>query len=68
MKRLLDLTQMCEALSISKARYYEMKQVGNKYYDPDLPKPVDVYGDTKIRFYSGDIDAFIEKKLAKMAA
>lgn len=68
MKRLLDITQLCEALSISKTRYHMMKKPDSKWYDPNLPKPIDIFGDSKIRFYSEDVENYIEMKLQSIAA
>lgn len=68
MKRLLDLKSMCEMISVSPSRYHEMKKPGTKWFDPDLPKPIDVFGDSKKRFYSEDIERYIELKISKIAA
>lgn len=67
MKRLLDLSQLCEVLAISKSRYYEIKKEGSDNYDPDLPKPVKVFNDNKLRFYSDDVETYIMKKLGRAA-
>jgi predicted DNA-binding transcriptional regulator AlpA len=69
MKRFLDIAQLCEVLSISKTRYHEMKRKGTAWYDPKLPKPIptSVFNDSKIRFYSEDVERYIESKMSKAA-
>lgn len=68
MKRFLTLQEMCDMLAISKTRYRDMKKEGTQWYDPNLPQPIDVYGDTKIRFYSADVEAYVEQKLNSIKA
>lgn len=63
MKRFLSLEQMCDMIAVSRSRYYEMLDPKNQYYDPELPKPYNVYGDSKRRFYSEDVEAYVESKM-----
>ena len=64
MKRFLTLAQLCEIIGVSQSRYYDMKNPTKDWYDPELPKPVprNVYGDGKLRFYSEDVEPYVEKK------
>jgi len=63
MKRYLDLKGLCEALCISQSKYYAMRNPASEIYDPELPKVIDPYGDNKLRFYSVDVEAYIDKRL-----
>lgn len=67
MKRYLTLSQLLDAISVSRTRYYEMRDPKSEWYEPSLPRPRYPYGDKKIRFYSGDIDVFIESTLDRAA-
>lgn len=69
MKRFLDIKQLCEVISVSKSRYHEMKRKDSQWFDPELPKPIpkEVFNDTKIRFYSADIETYVERKMSKAA-
>lgn len=67
MKRLLTAEQMRDMLAVSRSRYYEMLNPKSQWYDPNLPKPVFPYGDTKQRFYSVDVENYIEHKLNQAA-
>tara|TARA_R110002049_G_scaffold89772_1_gene225550 strand:- start:2072 stop:2287 length:216 start_codon:yes stop_codon:yes gene_type:complete len=65
MRRLLNQTQMLDAISVSKTRFNQMKNRDSQWYDPNLPKPINVYGDTKLRYYSEDVEAYIINRIEK---
>lgn len=68
MKRFLTLDQMCDMLAVSRTRYYAMIKKGTEWHDPDVPKPRNVYGDHKKRFYSEDVENYIELVLSRSDA
>jgi len=69
MKRFLSLEQMCDMLSISRSRYYEMRSPKSAHYDDRLPKPLpaEVFNDSKQRFYSEDVEKYVVEKLSRVA-
>ena len=68
MRRLLTLIQMCDAIGVSKSRYYDMLKPTSKWFDAQAPLPKDYYGDTKGRFSSDDIEDYIDILIARLAA
>ena len=67
MKRYYTLDQLLDVLAVSRTRYYAMRDPKSEWYEMDLPKPRNPYGDTKLRFYSGDVDRYIESTVNRAA-
>lgn len=57
--KFIDLKALCEKLCISRKTYYEVVNPTSNIYDPDFPKPVDVFTGNKLRFSSIDVDNYI---------
>lgn len=53
--------QLLERLGMSKETYYKVTNKNNEQYDPDFPKPVNLFTGNKLRFSSVDVDNYILK-------
>lgn len=66
MKRFLSMAQGFDYLGVSKTRYYEMRNPKSEWYDPEVPQPINAYDDAKLRFYSEDVEKYVEQKMLKI--
>ena len=63
MNQIINLKEVIQFTSISRAKIYEMINVNSKYYDPTFPKPVRL-SESRIGWSALEINQWIESKLA----
>lgn len=63
MNQIINIKDVIQFTSISRAKIYEMINVDSKYYDPTFPKPVRL-SESRIGWSAWEINQWIESKLA----
>ena len=63
MNQIINIKDVIQFTSISRAKIYEMINVDSKYYDPSFPKPVRL-SESRIGWSAWEINQWIESKLA----
>ncbi|ENU81854.1 hypothetical protein F975_00470 [Acinetobacter sp. ANC 3789] len=63
MNQIINIKDVIQFTSISRAKIYEMINVNSKYYDPSFPKPVRL-SESRIGWSALEINQWIESKLA----
>lgn len=64
----IDLKELCRRLCISRQTYYDVNNKEHTIYDPNFPKPVDLFTTNKKRFSSIDVDNYIKSHSHTIAA
>lgn len=62
MKQIINIKDVIEFTSISRAKIYEMINVKSKYYDPTFPRPIRL-SESRIGWAAWEINQWIEAKL-----
>ena len=63
MNQIINLREVIEFTSISRAHIYEMINVKSKYYDPTFPRPIRL-SNSRIGWVAREVNQWIESKLA----
>lgn len=63
MNQIINIKEVIQFTSISRAKIYEMINVDSKYYDPTFPKPVRL-SESRIGWVAWEVNQRIESKLA----
>ena len=63
MNQIINLREVIEFTSISRAQIYEMINVKSKYYDPTFPRPIRL-SNSRIGWVAREVNQWIESKLA----
>ncbi len=63
MNQIINLKDVIEFTSISRAKIYEMINEKSKYYDPTFPRPIRL-SESRIGWSAWEINQWIEAKLA----
>ena len=63
MNQIINIKDIIQFTSISRAKIYEMINVNSKYYDPTFPKPVRL-SESRIGWVAWEVNQWIESKLA----
>ena len=62
MNQIINIKEVIQFTSISRAKIYEMINVDSKYYDPTFPKPVRL-SESRIGWSAWEVNQWIESKL-----
>ncbi|MDH1408141.1 AlpA family phage regulatory protein [Acinetobacter johnsonii] len=62
MNQIININEVIEFTSISRAKIYEMIKVDSKYYDPTFPKPVRL-SESRIGWVALEVHQWIEGKI-----
>ncbi|MGY5395234.1 helix-turn-helix transcriptional regulator [Acinetobacter sp. NigerLNRRAM0016] len=62
MNQIININEVIEFTSISRAKIYEMIKVNSKYYDPTFPKPVRL-SESRIGWVALEVHQWIEAKI-----
>ena len=62
MNQIINLKDVIQFTSISRAKIYEMINVDSKYYDPSFPKPVRL-SESRIGWVAWEVHQWIEDKI-----
>ena len=62
MNQIININDVIEFTSISRAKIYEMIKVDSKYYDPTFPKPVRL-SESRIGWVALEVHQWIEEKI-----
>ena len=62
MNQIININDVIEFTSISRAKIYEMIKVDSKYYDPTFPKPVRL-SESRIGWVALEVHQWIEAKI-----
>ena len=62
MNQIINIKDVIQFTSISRAKIYEMINVNSKYYDPSFPKPVRL-SESRIGWSAWEVNQWIERKL-----
>ncbi|MHA3104366.1 helix-turn-helix transcriptional regulator [Acinetobacter sp. ANC 3791] len=62
MNQIINIKDVIQFTSISRAKIYEMINVNSKYYDPSFPKPVRL-SESRIGWSAWEVNQWIESKL-----
>ena len=62
MNQIINIKEVIQFTSISRAKIYEMINVASKYYDPTFPKPVRL-SESRIGWSAWEVHQWIEDKL-----
>lgn len=62
MNQIININDVIEFTSISRAKIYEMIKVDSKYYDPSFPKPVRL-SESRIGWVAFEVHQWIEAKI-----
>lgn len=63
MNQIINIKDVIQFTSISRAKIYEMINVNSKYYDPTFPKPVRL-SESRIGWVAWEVNQWIKSKLA----
>ncbi|MEG2267903.1 MAG: AlpA family phage regulatory protein [Acinetobacter sp.] len=66
MNQIINLREVIEFTSISRAHIYEMINVKSKYYDPTFPRPIRL-SNSRIGWVAREVNQWIEGKLQNRA-
>ena len=62
MNQIINIKEVIQFTSISRAKIYEMINVNSRYYDPSFPKPVRL-SESRIGWVALEIHQWIEAKI-----
>lgn len=62
MNQIINLKEVIQFTSISRAKIYEMINVDSKYYDPSFPKPIRL-SESRIGWVALEVHEWIEAKI-----
>lgn len=62
MNQIINIKDVIQFTSISRAKIYEMINVDSKYYDPFFPKPVRL-SESRIGWVALEVHQWIEEKI-----
>ena len=62
MNQIININEVIEFTSISRAKIYEMIKVDSKYYDPTFPKPIRL-SESRIGWVALEVHQWIEAKI-----
>ena len=62
MNQIINIKDVIQFTSISRAKIYEMIKVDSKYYDPSFPKPVRL-SESRIGWVALEVHQWIENKI-----
>ena len=62
MNQIININDVIEFTSISRAKIYEMRKVDSKYYDPTFPKPVRL-SESRIGWVALEVHQWLETKI-----
>ncbi|MGQ9373364.1 helix-turn-helix transcriptional regulator [Acinetobacter tandoii] len=62
MNQIININEVIEFTSISRAKIYEMIKMDSKYYDPTFPKPVRL-SESRIGWVAFEVNQWIEGKI-----
>ena len=62
MNQIINIKEVIQFTSISRAKIYEMINVSSKYYDPTFPKPVRL-SESRIGWVAWEVNQWIESKI-----
>lgn len=62
MNQIINIKEVIQFTSISRAKIYEMINVDSKYYDPTFPKPVRL-SESRIGWVAVEVHQWIEVKI-----
>ena len=62
MNQIINIKEVIQFTSISRAKIYEMINVDSKYYDPTFPKPVRL-SESRIGWVAWEVNQWIEGKI-----
>ncbi|MFU9046623.1 helix-turn-helix transcriptional regulator [Acinetobacter tibetensis] len=62
MNQIINLKEVIQFTSISRAKIYEMINVDSKYYDPTFPKPIRL-SESRIGWVALEVNQWIEAKI-----
>ena len=62
MNQIINLKEVIQFTSISRAKIYEMINVDSKYYDPTFPKPIHL-SESRIGWVALEVHQWIEAKI-----
>ncbi|KJV39733.1 helix-turn-helix transcriptional regulator [Acinetobacter brisouii] len=62
MNQIINIKEVIQFTSISRAKIYEMINVDSKYYDPTFPKPVRL-SESRIGWVALEVHQWIEAKI-----
>jgi prophage regulatory protein len=62
MNQIINLKEVIQFTSISRAKIYEMINVDSKYYDPTFPKPIRL-SESRIGWVALEVHQWIEAKI-----
>ena len=62
MNQIININDVIEFTSISRAKIYEMIKVDSKYYDPTFPKPVRL-SESRIGWVALEVHQWLETKI-----
>ena len=62
MNQIINISEVIEFTSISRAKIYEMIKVDSKYYDPTFPKPVRL-SESRIVWVALEVHQWLETKI-----
>ena len=66
MNQIINLREVIEFTSISRAHIYEMINVKSKYYDPTFPRPIRL-SNSRIGWVAREVNQWIEGRLQNRA-
>lgn len=62
MNHIINIKEVIQFTSISRAKIYEMINIDSKYYDPTFPKPVRL-SESRIGWVALEVHQWIETKI-----
>ncbi|WP_335990296.1 helix-turn-helix transcriptional regulator [Acinetobacter bereziniae] len=62
MNQIINIKEVIQFTSISRAKIYEMINIDSKYYDPTFPKPVRL-SESRIGWVALEVHQWIEVKI-----
>ena len=62
MNQIINIKEVIQFTSISRAKIYEMINLDSKYYDPDFPKPIRL-SESRIGWVALEVHQWIEVKI-----
>ena len=62
MNQIINIKEVIQFTSISRAKIYEMINVDSKYYDPSFPKPIRL-SESRIGWVALEVHQWIEVKI-----
>nr|WP_305763394.1 hypothetical protein [Alteromonas macleodii] len=55
----MSQAQLFTKLGLGRSTYEKLTNPSSEYYDPDFPKPVNIFTGKKLRYSSIDVDRYI---------